>query len=158
MVEMQVDRVSESYGPPTVALNHILANSYMALDDGLLCQQEWSECMPGPFGEEFKSWMDQLIVLQKIRYLPVQAPVQLGKSCGALGLPKKDHKWVKLCSHQCVHFLVTEDIDFFDPKLKKAPAEIKNKAKAKLSGAMRKMIRDATGAEVICIQHVQNHI
>jgi hypothetical protein len=156
MVEMQIDRVSESCGPATVALNHILATTYIALDDGMQCQQEWLECMPGPYGEEFKSWLDQLIVLQKIRYLPVRAPAQLGRACAQGGLPRKDHKWVKLCSHDCVHFLVTEDIDFFDPTKKAAASATKTRLKHNLCGPMRKMIRRATGAEVICIEHVTN--
>ena len=158
MVEMQNDRVSEAMGPATLALNHILANTYIALDQGMQCQQEWLECMPGPFGEEFKSWIDQLIVLQKVRYLPVRAPAQLGRTCAQLGLPKKDHKWVKLCDHHCVQFLVTEDIDFFDPTMKRAPAATKERIKRELCGPMRRMIKGATGAEVICIQHVTNVI
>jgi hypothetical protein len=88
----------------------------------------------------------------------VQAPPRLAKACNLLGLPKKDHKWVKLSSHECVHFLVTEYIDFFDPRLKCAPAAATQKAKANLAGDMRKMIATATGAEVICIQHVTEYI
>ena len=158
MVEMQIERVSEAAGPATEALNLILAATYLALDSGMHCQQEWFECMPGPYGEEVKSWLDQLIVHQKIRYLDIDACPHLMKTCGHAGLPNKDKKWIKLCAHDCVKFLVTEDIDFFDPSLKSAKSTEKTKLKQKLGGKMRQLIRKETGVEVICIHHVPNFI
>ena len=157
MHAMQYERVSETEGAATAALHHILETSYIALDSGQLCAQEWLDCMPGPFGEEVRGWIDTLIVKQKIRLLDLPSCPVLIKKVSQDGLPKKDQKWVKLCMHNCVKFLVTEDIDFFDPKLKKATTASKQDTKNKLSGDMRKLIRRETGAEVICLNHVPTY-
>jgi hypothetical protein len=154
MHAFQIGRLSDVDTAETRALEHILNTTYLALDDQQICVQEWLNCMPGPFGEEVKDWMDLLLNNGKLRYLPAPPCPQITRRCRQGGLPPSDMKWIKLCAHECVDWFLTEDIDFFDPTRKRASAAAKARAKLNRNGPMLRLIRQATGTEVIAFSHV----
>jgi hypothetical protein len=79
--------------------------------------------------------------------LPTTSCPNLRKQLFKLGFPKSDMRWAKLAAHACVQFLLTEDIDFYDPKRK--GTRNCDKLKDDRSGAVLKLIKKDAGCEVI---------
>ena len=73
------------------------------------------------------------------------------------GVPKEDHKWVRLARSVPAEFIVTEDIDLFYPtKKKNCSAKLKAKIKATCVGNVAKHLKKSYGIHVICCAHVPN--
>lgn len=136
------------------ALASIFSCGHIALDEGGQCRQEWIECAAGTHPFALDDWINDRLVDQAIQLYPT-TPDSMHKALTALGMPKKDHKWVRLAIATAAASLVTEDVDFIDPTKKKADEKTKSKLKATCKGPVSKALRKCFGVQVMCCQHVK---
>lgn len=156
MVLFQRERVLEEPGIGTECLERILQATYLALDEGELCVTEYYQTMPGALAEEVRSWITQLINDSKLRLLPFGDYQRAIQRCRQGGLPQRDHRWVKLCTHGCVTHLFTDDIDFYDPAVKSGSVQQRHRAKTERRGSMMRLIERETGVTVFCPAHIDD--
>lgn len=149
----QEERVADAEGIAVTAVSAILEKSHIALDKEERCYQEWIECAGGKHPFALADWVsDQLISGGIILY--ELAPNACRKRLIQLGMPQKDHKWVRLAIGSGGFRLVTDDVDFFDPTKKKAPANVKAKLKETRSGECAKSLKKEYKVDVMCLIHV----
>ncbi|WP_370030145.1 hypothetical protein [Qipengyuania mesophila] len=156
IVRFQRERVLQDGVEATQCLNRILDHSYLALDIGEHCVTEYYETLPGPLSEEVKSWLTLLLNNGKLRLLPFGNYQNIIRQCRQAGLPNKDHRWVKLCTHGCVTHLFTDDIDFYDPTVKNGSANQKHRAKIRRRGAMLRLIEREANITIFCPEHLDD--
>lgn len=153
----QEERVAETEGIAVSAVSAILEKSHIALDKEEICYQEWIGCAGGKFPFALSDWVsDQLISGGIVLY--GLAPNTCRKRLTQLGIPQKDHKWVRLAVGSGGFRLVTNDVDFFDPTKKKAPANVKAKIKDNRSGECAKALKKEYNVSVMCLNHVNDEL
>ncbi|WP_447762210.1 hypothetical protein [Sphingopyxis panaciterrae] len=151
----QEERIREKPGVGCAAISAIFGAGCVALDSDETCQAEWLNCAMAKYPLNLMDWIADRMVDGKIRYWPLgdQPPF---KELTAQGIPKPDHKWIKLAKSSAAVAVVTNDIDLIDCKLKKAPAKVKAKVRAAGRGPTKRYIKKKTGAEVLCCEDVEN--
>lgn len=154
LVHMQSERLEADGRSEGLLAKQILSNSYLALDIDGHCLHEACECVRGPFSDELQAWAIQLENDGKLRRLQVQSDRSLQKKLRQAGLPRKDWKWALLARHDCVTVLLTEDIDFYEPRDKSAKSAAKERRKNRRTGAVLALLRKEASAEVISMRHV----
>jgi hypothetical protein len=153
----QKERISQSPDVGMSAISAIIEKHVIAIDIERLCYQEWLDCAAGTYPFALQDWITFQIGDGKIEFHEL-APNTCRKKLLEYGLPQRDHKWIRL-SIGCKGFrLVTEDIDFFDPKLKKRPNEDKEAAKQARKGHCCKSLKDDFGVVVMTLSHVADEI
>jgi hypothetical protein len=157
MVLFQRERVLGEPGRGSECLERILQNTYLALDDGDLCVIEYYQTLPGILTEELKSWITQAINDRKLRLLPFGNFRDAVRRCRQAGLPQRDHRWVKLCSNGCVTHFLTDDIDFYEPRVKNGTAQQKHRAKVLRRGSMIGVIERETNIQIFCPDHLDDY-
>lgn len=154
LVEMQSERLATDDGSDGPTASAILEHTYFALDLGETCLNEACQCVQGVRSEELRQWVIRLQNDGKLRLLELPKDRRLKELLLRSGLPRADVKWALLASHECVQYVLTEDIDFYDPSAKCAPAAKKDRIKDNRAGRMLRVIRVQTGADVISLRHV----
>lgn len=149
--QFQDERIKEAPGDGHTCISAIIENDCIALDEGGLCLQEWIECAGGRFPFALTDWVADQAILGKIRYFPL-SPNTIRKHLLSLGMPPKDHKWVRLAIGSEGRIIVTDDIDFFDPTRKNAPNASKAKIKNKGTGPCSKVLKKQYGVSVKLLQ------
>lgn len=148
--KFQEERIRDESGLAHACIEAITANDCIALDEGGLCLQEWIECAGGKFPFALTDWVADQAVIGKIRYYPLVSN-NVRKHLLSLGLPNKDHKWVRLAIGSEGRIIVTNDVDFFDPTKKNASSASKQEVKAKGSGPCSKALLKEYGVTVRCV-------
>lgn len=149
----QKERISASLGPAHEGVTRILTEHCIALDEGELCYTEWLACAAGTAPYNLADWVADELVAGRIQLFQL-ADNTCRRKLSAYGLPQSDHKWVRLAIGSGGKKLVTEDVDFFDPTKKTAPAAAKARIKHARSGACAKSLKKDFGVSVMCIIHV----
>ena len=157
IVLFQEERVSGNIGEAVAAIEDIVRHNCIALDPGRHCLQEWIEGAEGTFPFLLVDWVDQMIVSGRIKYFDLHGNT-IRKHLLQIGLPQKDHKWVRLAIGCKGKKIVTEDIDFFDPKLKTAKNHQKAKAKQTQSGSCARALQRTYSIAVMCLCHVNDEL
>lgn len=154
----QQERYSAEFGIAHEALEAILASSFVALDADGQCEAEWLSCAKGKPPLDLQDWIADMYVQEKLRLFPYTCDSMFRELSG-LGIPKKDHKWVRLARSSSSDVIVTNDIDLFDPSRKKdCNSKIKDRIKENRSGPVCKYLRKNHRIEIICPVHVRDHI
>jgi hypothetical protein len=151
--EFQRERITENPAVGHAAIAAVRVLGCIALDFEELCFQEWLETAGGKFPFALTDWVAGELNAGRIRYYPL-ADNTCRVRLNQLGIPKKDHKWIRLALGCGGKRLVTGDIDFFDPTKKSASAKIKSKIRAARTGPCAKGLRKEYGIEVMCLEHV----
>jgi len=86
------------------------------------------------------------MIVGKIRLFDLSSN-ECRKHLLALGIPTKDHKWVRLAVGSTGKWIVTDDVDFFDPSKKKADKKTKDKVKCR-GGPCSKALKKVYGIDV----------
>lgn len=157
MVQFQRERILEQPSIGMECLQRILRTTYLALDDGDHCVSEYYQTLSGMLGEEMRTWITQAINDNKLRILPFGDFRQSLRRIAQAGLPNRDHRWIKLCSHPCVTHLLTEDIDFYDPRAKQGNQAAKRRAKIERRGSMLALIEQCLSVTVFCPDHLDHY-
>lgn len=150
----QRERIEQNSGIAHTAIAAILSEHCIAIDDEKLCLQEWMDCAGGKFPFALSDWIADQVALGKIRLFKLSPPC-CGKALKGQGLPKKDHKWVRLALGCGGKNLVSGDIDFFDPSKKAASGQIKDAIRQSRKGPLSKFLNKEYGIAVMCLQHVE---
>lgn len=149
----QRERLLGEQGEAWNAIEAIKSVSSIALDADGHCEAEWLECAGGAVPLALKDWIADMLASEKIQLFNFNCD-NMFKELGALGVPKKDHKWVRLARSAPSDFIVTEDIDLFDPTKKCATNEKKQELKHAGSGPVAKHLRKTHKIVVTCCSHV----
>lgn len=131
------------------------------LDDGGQIEREWGNLVT--FAPEwFSEWLADSLADGRIYEITPSSDRQLVKRYRALGFPNTTDIWYIKTAHGlstlCKRnrpFLVAEDIDFYDPKLKHM--KNKNDIFRKGSGKVCNLLRD-DGIELRCIENATNEL
>lgn len=150
----QEERIKSTPSYGHAAIERIFSEGCIALDDSDACLQEWTDTAGGQVPFALTDWIYDQMAIGTIRTVPVSG--NYFKALTAIGLPKKDHKWVKLAICCGGKTIVTNDIDFFDPKLKAASEAKKDKAKER-GGACSKALFKSFGVGVKCMVRFANN-
>lgn len=153
----QSERTRSIVGDAHQAIAAIQSIGCIALDIEGLCFQEWLACAGGKHPIALEDWVTASLNDGYIRMYKL-ADTKCRKHLLSLGLPSDDHKWVRLAIGCGGNRIVSEDVDFFDPSKKRAPAAIKEKLKANRTGACAKALRKAYNVSVMCIRHVSDEV
>lgn len=148
MNAFQKERLLASEGPACAAINAMTNGHFIVLDEGGLCQQEWVDCAGGTFPLALNDWIADMLIVQKIR-LGLLCEDSMHKELSVLGVPKKDHKWVRLAKGTQSDIIVTDDIDLFDPTKKSSSSKIIAAIKSNSSGPVAKHLRKRHGITVL---------
>jgi hypothetical protein len=148
MALFQRERITGERTGGVETIETICSNDCIALDNEKLCLQEWVSAAQGSFPLALTDWISDMIVAGKIKYFGL-APNTCRKSLLKLGLPKDDHKWIRLALGCDGRIIITADIDFFDPSKKKAKAEEKLAIRRNGNGKCSKGLRKEFGIDVV---------
>lgn len=151
----QEERVREDPGIGSAAISAVFGIGFVALDAEEKCQTEWMNCALAKYPLNLMDWIADRMVDGKIKYWPLGDQPSF-KEMTAQGIPKPDHKWIRLAKSSSAVAVITNDIDLIDCKLKKASAKIKAKVRASGRGQTKRYIKKQTGADVICCEEVEN--
>ena len=154
LIQMQKERLESDTGEEGELARHVLNHTYLALDIDGHCLHEACECINGPFSDELRAWVTQLENDGKLRRLAVAKDGHFIKKISQGGLPKKDQKWASLGKHECVNYILTEDIDFYHPSDKSSNSEARERRKNNRNGEMLKLLRKEAFVEVVSPRHI----
>lgn len=153
----QEERIRGEPGLAHNAIEKIFSRHTIALDEEKLCLQEWIECAGGSFPFALQDWINDQLAMQRIVFAGL-ASNDCRRDLISVGLPQKDHKWVRLAIGCDGRRIVTGDIDFFEPRKKNASAKEKQKLRQSRKGACARMLRKSYAVEVMCFEHVEEEI
>lgn len=143
-------------------LGAIQAVAFAFVDTSGKIEKEWRDRCQGN-NEWFDAWFGGHLQGDRIRLLDCKNSSHLSKRYRQLGCPNDDVVYIKvavestktspICS---LRLLVTEDIDFYDPKQKRAKDKL-NSVFLPRKGIVVKAL-DADGVHVCCLAHVHAHL
>jgi len=128
----QTERKSENSSFATSAIEKCFSQGFIALDADGHCQQEWMDCAEGAWPTALSDWIADMFQKELLQLVRVSCD-NMFKELSALGIPKKDHKWVRLARCSGSRYLITDDIDLIDPA-KKLSATAQKLSAIKISG------------------------
>lgn len=149
----QKERISGESAMATTAMGLISKKTPIVLDAEGHCLQEWMDCAAGTHPFALSAWVADQFTAGTIEYGSF-CPDTLHKTLNGHGLEKKDHKWVRLCAGATAPYLITNDIDFFDPTKKKGDTKTRIKIMSDRTGPCAKFLRKKLGIEVMTFDHV----
>lgn len=121
-----------------------LSASYgLAVSDRILC--EWENACSAQVMIE---WITDGLKEGWIRYvIPVLAANIMKEIYLTYGLPRKsrDMEYIKCANVTVVKYIVSEDMDFYDPRLKRANGKAKQRARDLRKGRLCRFLRRALG-------------
>lgn len=151
----QEERISGVESVGHAMINRIFERHLIALDEGGLCLQEWLDCAGGAVPLALSDWVNDQLAVGLIRQYRLSRSIH--KELQNIGLPQKDHKWVRLAIGCEGRTIVTNDVDFFDPKLKNSNENLKNNARQN-GGACSKILKKKYDVEVVCIRKFAHEV
>ena len=154
----QSERFNGAAGLACSALDEITDNSFIVLDETGHCKDEWISCAGGKPPIALEDWIADMFVRQRLQ-LATFINDSMYQELNNQGIPKRDHKWVRLARSANANVIVTEDIDLFDPKKKNAcTSAAKAKIKSGRKGPVAKYLKKSYKIDVICVEHVSQFI
>ena len=134
----------------TEALAQLDVLYWIAVDDGGHAMHEYDECCrPKGATIGLRDWLAERFRLGLVREVEMdRRPFRyLAKE---YGLPEEDVKWVAIAYSSDSQYILTEDIDLFDPKKKALSGAARLAFMKNGSGAVRKCVRKRHNIEVLC--------
>lgn len=153
----QEERINGVEGEAHLALRSIFMSDCVALDEESICIQEWIDCAGGAFPFALTDWISDEIVSGHIKIFSLSDNT-CRKLLLQLGIPQKDHKWVRLAIGCNGRKLVSGDIDFFDPSKKQASRSVKQAIRSARRGPCVKALKKAYRVDVLCLEHVPDEV
>lgn len=122
-----------------IAVEQSIAKRGIVVDEAGKIQQEWFASCSKQFIEE---WFVEQIKAGKIRFVkPSIEPHHRKKLKSELGFPGNDLVYVSVCNVTETRYILTDDIDFFEPRLKSATHQSKQRAKDSRDGGVCRYLR-----------------
>jgi len=137
-------------------IDDILNSYHIALSE--LLYYEWkATCNSQPF----KYWLDNNMLSQKIESVNPSIDENIMKKIhNVFGLPRKgkDKELIKIANVTLIKYILTEDIDLFDPKEKLSSAKRKEEIKSKRIGQLNKYLKKELNITVGLYSHCRNDL
>jgi hypothetical protein len=157
--EFQDERANGISDNVQKSVDYILSIGSLALDEGDQILTEWHSCSSHAASTmALEAWVDTQMQKGKIKIFTVKNCKILRKKMISLGMPAKDIKYVQLAKICSAHSLITNDIDFHDPKKKKATVFVKDRLKANKNGTVCKYLQKDLSLNVISWSEVYSII
>lgn len=133
-------------GSPSVILSKLGTKHTCYLDDEGHIQHEWRSLVDG---EWFDSWFADLLISGAAQKLPSPVNTQIETQLRNKGFPQtRDKRYVRVAAEviraklSTKSYIVSEDLDFFDPKKKKSAKSVtRRKILAAATGPVRKVLK-----------------
>jgi hypothetical protein len=111
------------------AFQGLLDNEVVILDERGLIRHEWTVTCCGSDDEFLRQWLNNRIIDDQIQERASRASLQLRTRLRDFGVPQRDQKYIFLAESNHAFGIITEDIDFYDPKEKLTGEARKNDLK-----------------------------
>lgn len=145
------EEISSVTGRATAAFSKAEINGNIVLDEGGMIKHQYCAARRG-FGERLFDQVFEIYALRgKVLISPSTRDPMLTRSLRTIGVPGGEHPYFHAANNVKAAFLVSEDIDFFDPNLKMASVKAKQRAKQRRNGCACKLARKI-GCEIYCIE------
>jgi len=140
----------------TILINEITLKIGIVLDD--IIEQEWRNTAGNQI---FEIWFSQCIAENQIKYIErsIVEIQYLKKLVTKYGFPKKksrDIHYIKCANCTDVRYILTDDIDFYDPKHKESSYKVKEMIKTNRNGQLNNYLRRKLRIIVGRIEHCRN--
>lgn len=120
-----VERIQSTYG--------------FVIDAGGKVQQQWLATCDQVY---FRQWFSDALKLGTIRLVAAKLPQQHAKHLRiTCGMPTKDFPFVTVANAAQPHYVVSEDIDFWEPTYKQCDEETKARTKANRQGCVCRYLK-----------------
>lgn len=131
----------------------------LAIDSGGKIRHEWFTTCENPY---FKEWYAQARYLGKIREVKPEISEQHKKALQRLGLPNNsyDRVYISVANATATRYILSSDIDFFDPCLKhsneKAKCRARDDRQGKLCRYLHKEMKIRVGTAIHAYAEILN--
>lgn len=120
-------------------------------DELLSIRQQYVNVKRG-FGETLLSkFFDDGVIFGHVKLIAVPPCVQTRKELLSLGIPAPEHIYFRTAKAGGANYIVSEDIDFFHPAIKKRGEAEKSAAKRSTSAPVCKHFRKGYGISIQCM-------
>lgn len=138
------ERVDEELGGAggraTGAFSKAEATGKIVLDDDGFIKHQYCAARRG-FGEKLFDQVFEAYALRgKILISPKGRDPALTRSLRAIGVPRGEQPYFHAAKNVSAQYLVSEDIDFFDPTLKRSSVQAKARAKQQRNGCVCRLV------------------
>ncbi|MCE9508332.1 MAG: hypothetical protein K8R48_08510 [Alphaproteobacteria bacterium] len=147
--EFYQEKILDSSTAISDAIGILLSRGYIVIDDKDWILTEWNgRALRGD--DTLMAWIDMGIQEKWIRLLPFKQKPHLRKKLQQLGMPNDDLKYVIFADHLKGKAIITDDIDFHEPKEKnnRKPGKI-DSIKASKKGSVCKYITKKLSINVL---------
>lgn len=127
-------------GTSRVLVEDVTAGVGLAIDQGGKIKHEWLTTCQSPY---FREWYAKQLYMGRIAEITPSIPEQHKKALLGLGLPPDgfDKVYIAVANNTRTRYIVSCDMDFFDPKLKKGDERAKSRARDDRRGAVCHYLR-----------------
>lgn len=142
IAEFQKQRITGVEGDAISGIKTIKETGFIGIDIGEFILTEWYSVVGGlDATPSFRDWVADMLATGKIRFCEQKKYTDINKKLSAMGMSNSDKKYIYCAiTHKSI-MIVTNDIDFHDPKIKSHKSEYKNKIKSNKSGCICKMLK-----------------
>jgi hypothetical protein len=113
------DLIDDADGLGSAVIATIFREDYISVDMGGIIIQQWKDCSCGEEDEFFQEWVTNRITEDKIRKRQPAKEAQIKKKLRIeLGVPAKYWVYLLLAIGIAAFMIVSQDIDFYEPRAK----------------------------------------
>lgn len=154
----QKERIGQCVGMYSEIIEHIKSTGPIIIDAEGHCKQEWVECAGGRHPYALEDWISDLLLERLIKLHDNSNIRALALELRSLGVPQEDQKWLNLAANSKSSYILSDDIDFFDPTQKKSSERQKNTAKRSRNAPVRRCMRRNYNVEINCCAEFYENI
>lgn len=142
--------VAKAPATGTELFTRVLKYGGVLLDDEGRIRQQYID-MKKPYAQElFNAWFERTVLAGALRLVKIAGKTNLFKEFSDLGVPKSEHVYFRVAVHGGAAFLVSKDVDFFDPAKKGVNAEKRQQILMKADGPVCKHVKKVHGVAICC--------
>ncbi len=140
------------------AVDCVFSVGKFASDSGELFIQEWKQTTGGSYNPFVNDLIAAWLAEGKIELLEFKTNQWTKKKLSELGVPKIDARIIDFCSGADVSFIISEDIDLFEPKAKKSDSKRMQSIKCNGTGDVAKFAKKNLKIIISCSCHIKDYV
>jgi hypothetical protein len=144
--------VANTFGVSRRSLEHILENDVIIVDFLGHIRHEWMTTCCGEQDEFIRQWIINRIVEDRIQERTLKKDKAVRNSIRELGIPQRDHKYIYLAVFNHAFAIISEDIDFYDPREKNRGEARVARMKHRRDGCVCRYLRQAHKIEIFPLE------
>ena len=155
----QQERVASNYGAASRAMDHILYNSEITLDESGRIKQQWVDTASNANSiTALEDWIADRFQDGKIIIVRYSRNRQIIKILRNLGMDRKDAFHIDCANGASARVIISDDIHFFHPPAKPWNASKKDKIKTERNGSVCRYVRKQLAMEICTLCYVRDVI